>query len=203
MSDIIDITVQQTTDEVSIVSNPNNYIINVNRVIGCNGLYAQTALGIPIVYESSETTLIGSGVGNLFVPAYGFKIGDSFKAKMCGTITCRNNEIIHLRVKSNGETIIDALEYTLATCTNKYWDLELDFTVTKIGVSGVSELFANGSFIYNKNASNAIEGVNFGKISNTNFDTTVENTIEITAQWITNNEINKIQSQNFTLTKTY
>jgi len=167
------------------------------------GLYAQTALSTPIVYASGEASLIGAGVGTLSVPANAFKVGDSFVAKMCGNLTNANNEQIHFRVRSNGVIIIDALQYTLATATNKYFDLILDFTVSKIGGAGVAELMANGVFTYNKNASNAIEGINFGKISNTVFDTTVTNTLTITAEWVTSSATNTIRSQNFTLTKVY
>jgi hypothetical protein len=168
-----------------------------------NGLYAQTALSTPIVYASGEASLIGTGVGTLIVPANAFKVGDSFVAKMCGQLTNANNEQIHFRVRSNGVVIIDALVYTLATATAKYFDLILDFTVSKIGGAGVAELMANGVFTYNKNASNAIEGINFGKISNTVFNTTISNELSITAQWITSSATNTIRSQNFTLTKVY
>lgn len=177
--------------------------VNDNFIEVSKGLYAQTALGSPIVTASGEASLIGTGVGALSVPANAFKVGDSFVAKMCGRLTCANNQILHFRVRSNGVVIIDALEYTLATTTDKYFDLVLDFTVTKIGGAGVAELFANGMFTYNKNAAVAMEGVHFGQISNTVFDTTVNNSLTITAQWITSNAANTIRSQNFTLTKVY
>jgi hypothetical protein len=168
-----------------------------------NGLYAQTALSTPIVFASGEASLIGAGVGTLSVPANAFKVGDSFVAKMCGRLTCANNEILHIRVRSNGVLIIDALQYTLAATTDKYYDLILDFTVTKLGEAGVAELFANGMFTYNKNASVSMEGVHFGQISNTVFDTTVNNSLTITAEWVTSSATNTIRSQNFTLTKVY
>jgi hypothetical protein len=177
--------------------------VNDNFAEVSKGLYAQTALSTPIVFASGEASLIGTGVGTLSVPANAFKVGDSFVAKMCGNLTNANNEQIHFRVRSNGVVIIDALVYTLATATNKFFDLILDFTVSKIGGAGVAELTANGVFTYNKNASNAIEGINFGKISNTVFDTTVSNTLTITAEWITSSATNTIRSQNFTLTKVY
>jgi hypothetical protein len=177
--------------------------VNDNFIEVSKGLYAQTALSTPVVFASGEASLIGAGVGTLTVPANAFKVGDSFVAKMCGQLSCSNNSILHFRVRSNGVVIIDALEYTLATATNKFFDLILDFTITKLGAAGVGELFANGVFTYNKNASNAIEGINFGLINNTLFNTTVNNTLSITAQWITNNVANTIRSQNFTLTKVY
>lgn len=177
--------------------------VNDNFLEVSRGLYAQTALGSNITSSSGEASLIGSGVGSLIVPANAFKVGDSFTAKMCGQLSCGNNQILHIRVRSNGVIIIDALQHTLSTTTSKYFDLVLDFTVTKLGVAGVGELFANGVFTYNKNSGNAIEGVNFGLIDSTLFSTTASNTLNITAQWVTSNEANTIRSQNFTLTKVY
>lgn len=212
MGDIIDINIETLLEEVTIIAEPNQYVININPIQGppgppgppgTNGFYAQTALGTPVVFASGEASLIGTGVGSLTVPANAFSIGDSFVAKMCGRLSCANNQQIHFRVRSNGVIIIDALQYTLATTTNKFFDLILDFTITKIGGPGTAELFANGVFTYNKNASNAIEGINFGLVSNTVFDTTVPNTLTITAEWVTSNVADTIQSQNFTLTKVY
>lgn len=177
--------------------------VNDNFLEVSRGLYAQTALGSNITSSSGEASLIGSGVGSLIVPANAFKVGDSFTAKMCGQLSCGNNQILHIRVRSNGVIIIDALQHTLSTTTSKYFDLVLDFTVTKLGAVGVGELFANGVFTYNRNSSNAIEGVNFGLIDSTLFSTTVSNTLNITAEWVTSNEANTIRSQNFTLTKVY
>ena len=177
--------------------------VNDNFIEVSKGLYAQTALSTPVVYAGGEASLVGAGVGSLTVPANSFKVGDSFTAKMCGKLSCANNQQIHFRIRSNGVVIIDALAYTLSTSTNKYFDLILDFTIAKIGVAGTAELFANGVFTYNKNADNAIEGVNFGLISNTVFDTTISNTLTITAEWVTENIADTIQSQNFTLTKVY
>lgn len=177
--------------------------VNDNFLEVSKGLYAQTALGNNVTSSSGEASLIGAGVGALTIPANYFKVGDSFTAKMCGQLSCGNNQILHIRVRSNGVIIIDALQHTLSTTTSKFFDLVLDFTVTKLGAAGVGELFSNGVFTYNKNSSNAIEGVNFGLINSTLFSTTVSNTLSITAEWVTSNEANTIRSQNFTLTKVY
>ena len=170
---------------------------------GLPGLYAQTANSIAIIPASGEASLIGTGVGSLSVPANAFQIGDSFTAKMCGQLTCANNEVLHIRIRSNGVVIIDAAVYTLSISTNKFWDLILDFTIRNIGGPGVAVLAANGVFTYNKNANSNIDGINFGQLNPVTFDTTVSNALTITAEWITANAANTIQSQNFTLTKTY
>jgi hypothetical protein len=170
---------------------------------GLPGLYAQTANSVAIVPASGEASLIGTGVGTLSVPADAFQIGDSFVAKMCGTLTCANNETLHIRIRSNGILIIDAAVYTLSISTDKFWDLILDFTIRNIGGTGVAVLASNGVFTYNKNANSNIDGIHFGQVNNVTFDTTIINSLTITAEWITLNATNKIRSQNFTLTKVY
>jgi hypothetical protein len=64
-------------------------------------------------------------------------------------------------------------------------------------------LFVNGQYSYNHNAAGEIAGNNFALISNTTFDTTVSNTLTITAEWGLAKTANKIQSQNFVLNKIY
>ena len=172
-------------------------------VSGTYGLYAQTALGTLITNTTTETSLIGPGVGNLIVPANGFSVGDSFTVKICGPLSCANNETIRIRIKSDGVTIADAGVFQMKITTNKYFELIVDFTITKIGVAGVAELFANGQYSYNHNAAGELSGNNFALISNTVFNTTVTNALSITAQWGAAKADNKIQSQNFVLTKVY
>ena len=167
------------------------------------GVYAQTSLGTLITNTTVETSLIGAGVGSLTVPANGFNVGDSFTAKICGSLSCANNETIHVRIKSNGVTIADTGIFQMKLATNKYFELLIDFTITKIGGAGVAELFVNGQYSYNQNANTNLDGVNFALISNTNFNTTIINTLSITAEWGLANVVNKIQSQNFVLTKVY
>ena len=170
---------------------------------GSYGLYAQTALGTLITNTITETSLVGAGVGTLFVPANAFSVGNSFIAKMCGNLSCAGNETIRIRIKSNGVTIADAGVFSMKITTDKFFELTIDFTVTKIGAAGVAELFVNGQYSYNHNAAGEIAGNNFALITTTIFDTTVLNALSITAQWGAANASNKIQSQNFVLTKMY
>ena len=167
------------------------------------GVYAQTALGTQITNTLIETSLVGTGVGTLTVPANAFQIGDSFTAKMCGNLSCANNDTIHIRVKSNGITIADAGVFQMKITTNKYFELTLDFTVSKIGGTGVAELLVNGQYAYNHNSLGDLSGTNFALISNTTFDTTIANALTITAQWGAAVPANSIQSQNFVLQKVY
>lgn len=167
------------------------------------GLYAQTSLGTNITNTTVETSLIGAGVGTLTVPANAFKVGDSFTVKMCGYLSCANNETIHIRLRSDGNIIGDLGVFQMKLSTNKQFELVSDFTITKIGGAGVAELFVNGQYSYNQNANTQLDGVNFALVSNTTFNTTITNTLTITAQWGLANVANSIQSQNFVLQKVY
>lgn len=167
------------------------------------GLYAQTALSTAITNTTVESSLIGSGVGTLTVPANAFKVGDSFVAKLCGNLNSANLETIHIRVKSDGIVIADAGVFSLNLATNQHFELSIDFTIAAIGGAGVASLFVNGQFSYNKNANNNIDGVNFALIDDTVFSTIVPNVLSITAQWGSAKVANLIQTQNFVLTKVY
>ena len=167
------------------------------------GLYAQTSLGTNITNTTVETSLIGAGVGTLTVPANAFKVGDSFTVKMCGHLSCANNETVHVRLKSNGVVIGDLGVFQMKLSTDKHFELVSDFTIAKIGGAGVAELFVNGQYSYNQDANTQLDGVNFAIVSNTTFNTTITNTLTITAQWGLANINNSIQSQNFVLQKVY
>lgn len=167
------------------------------------GLYAQTAKSSIITHATGEQSLIGTGVGTLTVPPNGFKVGDSFALKVCGPISSGNNQSLRITVKTNAVILIDTGIINMPSTTSKTFELILDFTVTKLGINGIGEIFANGLFSYNKDASNAIEGINIGLINNTTFNTEITNVLGITAQWIGTNVLNAIQSQNLTLTKIY
>lgn len=168
-----------------------------------HGLYAQTGNSTPITATTVETSLLDGGVGYLSVPANMFTVGDSFHAVMTGHISAANNETIHVRIKTDSVLLADTGIITLPAVTGKNFKLDVYFTVFSIGAAGVASISSGGQFTYNKNASNAFEGTNFSSVNNTTFDTTITNTIEITAQWGSNNASNSIYSELFILNKIY
>ena len=91
----------------------------------------------------------------------------------------------------------------MSASTNKHWKLEVDFTIRAIGGSGTARIVTGGIFFYTKNASNAFEGTNFSTETSTGFNTTISNTLTITAQWGTASTGDSIYSEIFTLTKTF
>ena len=170
---------------------------------GSYGLYTQTASSTPVTNTTTETSLLDGGVGSLMVPANGFKIGDSFHAILTGHVSAVNNHTLRIRIKANSIVLADTSAITMAGTTSKHWKLEVYFTVRTLGASGVASIAAGGSFMYTKNASTNFEGTNFSTETTTGFDTTINNTLAITAQWGTANTGDSIYSEIFTLNKTF
>lgn len=167
------------------------------------GLFAQTANSTPVTATTSERTLIDGGVGGLSVPANFFKVGDSFLASMSGIISSANNETLRIKVKSGSVILGDTGLITMPTTTSKHFDLRIFFTIRTIGAAATASIAVSGQFTYSKDASNAFEGADFSTVNTTTFDTTIANTLDITAQWGSANATNNIYSQLFILNKIY
>jgi hypothetical protein len=166
------------------------------------GLYAQTSISATIVNSDVETSIIGTGVGTLSVPANSFLVGGSFVAKMGGEITNLNGTKITFKVKSLGIILVDTGLISIKSSTNQFWQLEINFTIRQIGGVGVASLISNGTFSHIRN-NTSLDIFGFNTINNTDFDTTSINTLDITAEWETANIGNSIHSDYFVLNKIY
>jgi hypothetical protein len=167
------------------------------------GLFNQTGSSTPVTNTTDELTLLDGGVGTLTVPANGFKKGDAFHTILTGDISAVNNNTLQIRIKADGVVLADTGIITLAGTTNKDWELEIYFSINEVGAAGVASIATGGNFNYIKDAGGALEGTVFSFINNTTFDTTISNTLEITAQWGAANVGNSISSQICTLNKTF
>jgi hypothetical protein len=185
-------TTKQTTLSSIIYSPTNNY-----------GLFNQTGSSTPITNTLTETNLLDGGIGTLSVPANGFSTGDAYHAILTGHVSAINNNTLRIRIKTDSVVLADTGTITMAGTTNKHWKMEVYFSINQIGGSGTASISTGGTFMYTKDASNAFEGTNFSTETTTGFDTTINNTLTITAQWGAANTGNSIYSQIFTLHKTY
>jgi hypothetical protein len=168
------------------------------------GLYAQTANSIPVTATTTESTLIGTGVGSLSIPANVFQIGDSFRAVFGGVMNAANNQTIRIRVKAGSVTLLDSGVQSLTnSIVNDIFTLNLDFTIRQLGVAGVASIVSIGSFHYVKTSNASPQGFAFNVVNNTTFNTTISNTLNVTVEWGSNNAGNSIYSDIFVLNKTY
>jgi hypothetical protein len=175
-------------------SNPYGYL---------SRLYTQTNSSTPVTNTTTETSLLDGGLGTLTVPANMFKVGDSFHAVATGHIAAVNNHTLRVRIKSDGIVLADTGSIIMSGVTAGHWKLEVEFVVRALGPSGTARIATGGTFFYTKNASNSFEGTNFSTETSTGFDTTISNTLVITAQWGTASTSDSIYSEIFTLNKTY
>ena len=191
-------------DGIPKFKDTNGFVEPIRNYLSATiGLYSQTAQSTPITNTTTPTSLINGGVGSLSVPADGFQVGDSFVAKFSGEISSLNNATIEFHVSSNGVTLADSGVITLVTTTNKIWDMEIDFTIRAIGGAGVASVATSGRFNYNKNSNNTPENKGFFFANNTTFDTTITNTLVVTAQWGSASVSNSIATELFNLYRVY
>jgi hypothetical protein len=86
---------------------------------------------------------------------------------------------------------------------NKHYTIDINFTVRSIGTTTVASIVSGIVFTYSKDASNAFEGADFSIVNNTTFNTTIDNTLNVTVQWGTTDTENSIYSEYFVLNKVY
>jgi hypothetical protein len=91
----------------------------------------------------------------------------------------------------------------MSQSTNKHFDLQLYFTIRSIGGTGVASIMSGGQFNNSKDASFTFEGADYTNINNTTFDTTISNTLDITAQWSSSDIANSIYTEILILNKIY
>jgi hypothetical protein len=173
----------------------------IQKITAPIGLYAQTVQSA-LINTAPEQSIIGTGVGGLTIPANGFSVGDSFHGKIGGLLNATGgggrSEII-IKVKAGAIILASTGIFDLDAATNQGWELELDFTITTIGVGG--SISTNGNFAYTKDNNRAVFGYIFQDVQT--IDTTDANTLDVTVEWNVLNAGDDIYSANFVLYKVY
>ena len=162
------------------------------------GLYAQTTQSATVNNTTTETSIIGTGVGGLTIPANLFLAGDSYHGKIGGVVTAQNGDDITINIKTGSTVLATTGTISLESVTSLGWECELDFTIASIGATG--SICTNGNFAYNRNTG-SLEGFVFQDVQT--LDTTVSNTLDITVTWGQAKIQDSIYSANFVLYKTY
>jgi hypothetical protein len=173
-----------------------------NPTYSNNCLFSQTIASLDVANTSDETSIVGSGVGSLIVPANNYSIGSSYIAKLGGIISNLKNNSITLRLKSNGVILFDTGLLQLQESTNQFWQLEINFVIRNVGGIGVASIVSYGTFTHIRNYFGQ-QSFAFNTINNASFDTTILNTLDITAEWENESPSNSINTQYFMLNKMY
>jgi hypothetical protein len=162
------------------------------------GLFAQTTDGQIIANTTVAGELIGAGVGSLYVRADGFKVGDSFEAILSGILSTQNGHLLKINITSGTQLLASSGEMSMSHATNGTFQIRMSFTINELGVSGKISCF--GSILYTDNQGQ-LKGMMFSSVEA--LDTTIPNTLSITAQWGQTEIHDSIQCKNFTLHRTY
>lgn len=171
--------------------------------VGAKGLFTQTEDSTAVTNTTEETSLIASGEGSLSVPANGFVVGNTFKAFLEGDLSSLNNAQLTIRIKENENEIATTGPMTLVSTSGDHFTLDMVFVVRAVGASGVAALMTGGIFSYTKTSNNNAETISFDSLDTTNFDTTTNSTLNITAEWDTASASNSIDSHIFTLQRIF
>ena len=178
----------------------------INGTTNGGGYFAQTNT-ITVVNTVTETSLIGTGQGTLTIPSNIFPIGGSYIVEGGGVMSCLNNSLLTMRIyggPSPGTTLLGTIPtLTIPTSTGKWWGISLYFTVRTLGGPGVASISARAVYSQNVDTGNDLFGSSFHTVNNTTFDTTISNTLRITAQWGAADPGNSISMAQLVLTKSY
>lgn len=167
------------------------------------GLFSQTADGTAVTNTTTQTNIIGTGVGTLSVPANAFQVGDSFHCNIKGDISSLNNETLTIELKSGAVVLASSGALTLPVMTNQPFEIETDFTIRTIGAATTASIFTCSEFNYIQNSGTSFQGKMFQTLNNTTFDTTISNTLEVCVTWGSASTSNSITSHLTNLRRTY
>ncbi len=187
-------------------ANSPTEVYTIDQIQGNVGLFAQTANSSIITNTIAETSLINGGVGTLSVPANGFQVGDSFRAVIAGVLNAANNQTITIKVKAGNNAsiiLVNSGAKPISNIAADVFSLNIDFTVRALGAAGTASIVTLGTFHYTKTSNGVTEGFAFNQVDSTNFDTTIDNELDITVQWGAASTSNSIFSDIFVLNKTY
>jgi len=137
----------------------------------------------------TETTLIGTGVGSLTIPAKSFQIGATFAGVALGPHSASGNPTIRLRVYLNSTVILDTGTVSSGNSSAATWEFRGWLTCVGVGSSG--SINAQGFYMESAGGTNLFGMVNNAPVT---IDTTIDQTINFTVQWGTASSGNTITS---------
>lgn len=164
-------------------------------------IFAATAAAT-VASSTSETTIAGSGIGSLTLPANFITVGKTFKLRAWGVYGTKAAPVgtFTLRFKYGSTTLISLAPTLTASLTNQMWEIEAEFTCRTTGATGTVFPQAELNLFTSTTAGGLIVA---GPTATTTIDTTASSKVDITVQWGTSNANNTITCNNFTLEVKY
>lgn len=150
----------------------------------------------------AETTLAGTGIGSLTLPANFLTVGKTLKLRAWGVYGTKAPAVgtFDIRFKYGSTTLITLSPTLTGSLTNQMWEAEFELTCRTTGATGT--VFPQGEveLFTSTTASGLIVA---GPTGTTTINTTASSKIDITADWGTSNASNTITCNNFTVEVLY
>lgn len=171
-------------------------------------VFVQTAAS-PVINGTSQQSLISTGIGSVLIPEKTLVVGSTYRFSMEGSIENPHTapdgvkiEIGFLGTSPASLAGTGGLQYIFSSFPNSSYKLEGTFTVNVVGSAGGAVVATSAVLsILNPNTGISINQIGISTYNTTTFDTTVDNTFEITAGYTAANLNNKINSRSFVLEK--
>lgn len=153
--------------------------------------FVQTADQI-VANTVTETTILGTGVGTLTIPANVLKVGSLISCKVEGIVSDTANPSLRIRAKIGGVIIVDSGAVVLGGTANDHFALDVQMVVRAIGATG--KLMSTGGAVTSKNDHFALVRAGASPDELT-IDTTTSLLMDMTVEWGTANAGNTITGQ--------
>lgn len=155
-------------------------------------MYVATA-DITVGNTTDETTMIGSGVGLLTIPAGSLAIGDIIEVHIEGHYSTKSAPVgnLTIRPKIGGTAVSANADAPNEGETDMHFDIVFNFVVRTLGATGTC--FGSGHGIYQYTVGGEV--TQFWPLdgaSTTEIDTTSDLAIDFTAQWETQDASNTL-----------
>jgi hypothetical protein len=142
-------------------------------------LFRQTQ-SVTVANTVTETTLIGTGVGSVTLPAAFFNAGTTLKVRVFGTHSAVSAPNIQLRVKLGSTTVLDTGAVASGNSTNALFSLEGYITCRTTGATGT--VFSQGWY-NERTAAGALTTFPMVNTTTSTIDTTGTLAVSVTLQW--------------------
>jgi len=166
---------------------------SVAAVATMNAIYGLTATATA-ANTVAETSIVGTGTGSLTIAANRLTAGKHLFIYAYGFIGAPAGPTLRIKAKLNGNIILDTGAATLSAITGTtQWQMSAFAGVRTTGAGGTG--FAQGQFAYFTLANSMVTNQMLN-VATFAVDTTVTQTLDISAQWGTADPTNTISTTN-------
>lgn len=146
----------------------------------------------------TETSVIGSGVGTLTLPANFFVAGKTVRVSLKGKIATTGTPTLQFKAYLGSTAVVDTTAVTLATITGtNMWAATFDITCRTTGATGT--VISQGAVAY-FTAVGSPNGIASPTTATTTINTTASQALEVKITWGTASSSNTITGTNATVT---